>query len=153
MTNIVKTSHITHIDEIDGSVYDITYGFGYVNNRLEVVEMNIKPRALDGIVSQKVLRALSPMEATRNIRLMHAGGSNSEFGPLMKKWENTPEQLETITRLYREAYSTGTSIEKHIAERINRPLSTVNRWIGYARKHGYLRPAKSTRGGEVAETV
>lgn len=152
MTNIVTKTNITHT-EPNGSTYNITYGFSKVNGRLEVAEVNIKPLEIDGIVTQKVLRSISPAEATRKVRLEEKKNTVSDFLPLMQKWENSPDQLETIARLYREAYSTGTPIEKHIAQRVGRPLSTVNRWIGYARKSGHLRPAKSTRGGEATDSL
>lgn len=152
MTNIKTYANITHA-ESDGSIYDVTYGFAEVHGRLEVVEVKVNPRTPNTVVTQKILRSLSPAEATRNVRFSESGGLSNDFAPLMQKWENTNEQLETVARLYREAYSTGTSIEKHIAQRVGRPLSTVNRWIGYARKSGHLRPAKSTRGGEVSENA
>jgi len=148
MTEVIKTSTITHT-ESDGSQYDITYGFAYVSGRLEVVQVNVSAHTPNSIVTQKVLRSLSPAEATRNVRMAMSGHSSSDLAPLMEKWESTPQQLETVARLYREAYSIGESLDNHIAKRVNRPLSTVNRWIGTARREGYLRPAKSTRGGEI----
>lgn len=148
MNEVVKTSTETYT-EPDGSQYEVVYEYSHVGGRLEITKVHVSSCTPNAIVTQKVLRSLSPTTATRNLRAEASGLSASELAPLMSKWEATPQQLETVARLYREAYSLGESLEKHIAHRINRPLSTVNRWIGTARREGYLRPAKSTRGGEI----
>jgi len=148
MNEVVKTSTETYT-EPDGSQYEVAYGYSYVGGRLEVTKVQVSSHTPNAIVTQKVLRTISPKTATRTLRAEVSGLASSELAPLMSKWEATPQQLETIACLYREAYSLGESLEKHIARRINRPMSTINRWIGIARSEGYLRPAKSTRGGEI----
>jgi hypothetical protein len=146
--SISREITITHTEH-DGSTYKVVYGFDDVNGRLEVSRVSVEATKPNTIVTQKVLRSLSPLEATRRVRNSMLTGSGKDHAPLLEKWVNSEEQLTTVARLYREAYASGESIDRYIAKRIDRPLSTVNRWIRYARNSGHLGAPKNTRGGEV----
>lgn len=141
----VKMEHT----EPDGSKYEATYEFDNIAGRLEVVRVMVNSQSMNSPVTQRVLRSLSPLEAMRRARRSGPLGSDKDITPLMEKWVNSEEQLTTIARLYREAYASGESIDRYIAKRIDRPLSTVNRWIRNARNSGHLGAPRNTRGGEM----
>jgi len=148
MTDTRTQITMTHTEQ-DGSNYAAIYEFTEVNGRMEVSRVSVEAITPNAIVTQKVLRSLSPLEATRRVRKSSKSIYSDDFGPLMEKWVNSDAQLSTIARLYREAYASGVSIDRHIAQRVDRPLSTINRWIRNARKSGHLGAPKNTRGGEI----
>jgi hypothetical protein len=153
-----KVSTQTHTQRITdtGSEYDITVVMGDIDGRPEVVEVTVKSVNGKGSVSQRLLRSISIADCVRAIQSRGATsqsiGDAGEYNiaPLTeKKWTGSAEQLSLVAQMYRDAYKAHIPVQNYVASRVNRPVSSINRWIRLAREGGYLGKSNGTRGGEV----
>ena len=146
-----KVSHTTKTTLIDkaGEEHDATFTLEERNGRLEVTSFTVTVKSDTGVITQALLRDLPLRPAVMAVRAEHAKADTDELAPLtLERWRDTPEQLELVAKLYREAYSQGKPVQAYLSTKVGRPLPTVNRWIGVARKKGYLGVANGTRAGE-----
>ena len=145
-TSIVRDGH---------NEYEMSVTMSKVRGRHEVTEVNVKSVGNGGAITQKLLRSLSLVDSVRSIQSREATtesvtGSSYDLSPLTDhKWTGSSEQLELVALMYRDAYKAHVPVQGYVASRVNRPVSSVNRWIRLARQGGYLGKADGTRGGEV----
>ena len=148
-------THTTTITD-SGNEYQLTVTMSDVNGRPEVTEVSVRSADGNGSVSQKLLRSISIADCVRAIRSRNTntqGVNESEaydLSPLTQnKWTGSEDQLRLVALMYRDAYKAHIPVQNYVASRVNRPVSSINRWIRIARENGYLGKANGTRGGEV----
>lgn len=129
--------------------FSVTFSTSFVNGRMEVTQVNIKAVSDNASVTQKFLRTLPVVSATRAIRRNASTNIDENLDPVtMERWRGTDEQLKIIAELYREAYRTGVPVQPYLATKTGRPVTTVNRWVREARSKGHLGKSNGTRAGE-----
>jgi transposase len=57
---------------------------------------------------------------------------------------------EEVAGVYRAAWESGENPTQAVAKHFEKPYSTAARWVGEARKRGFLGPADGSRGGEAS---
>lgn len=145
-TTIQKTT----IKDATGNEFEATYSLAHVNGRLEVTGFSIQAQSSNAILTQQLLRSIYLTDAKRKARVGEEEAEAGDLAPItLHAWTASDEQLTLIAALYREAYATGKPVQRYIANKLGRPESSVNRWVGIARKKGFLGASNSTRGGEV----
>lgn len=150
-----ETKTYTSTIKDSGSDYELTVVMDKVRGRHEVTEVYVKSVDGGAAVTQKLLRNISIANAVRAIQSREGTtesvtGSNYDLSPLTdSKWTGSEEQLRLVAMMYRDAYKAHVPVQGYVASRVNRPVSSVNRWIRLAREGGYLGKADGTRGGEV----
>lgn len=140
----------TTIKDATGNEFEATYSLTHVNGRLEVTGFSIQAQSSNAILTQQLLRSIYLTDAKRKARVGEEEAEAGDLAPItLQSWTASDEQLTLIAELYREAYATGKPVQRYIANKLGRPESSVNRWVGIARKKGFLGASNSTRGGEV----
>lgn len=136
--------------------YEVTVTMDKIGSRHEVTEVLVKALSKGNPVTQKLLREVSIAKSVRAIQSQDVkseiinGTGSYDLSPLMnERWTGSKEQCELVARLYRDAYEARVSVQGYIATRVNRPVSSINRWIRIARQKGFLGKSNGTRGGEV----
>lgn len=153
MSTETKTHTSIVID--NGNEYELTVTMSKVRGRYEVTNVSISSIGGQGAVTQKLLRTVSIADSVRAIQSKEGTsesvtGSDYDLTPLTdNKWTGSDEQLRLVALMYRDAYKAHIPVQSYVASRVNRPVSSINRWIRLAREGGYLGKANGTRGGEV----
>lgn len=151
----MKQTHTAEVQDNTGT-YEVVVTMNEQSNRHEVTEVTVRSLTEGAVVTQKLLRSISIMDSVRAISSLGAVNENTEgaetydLSPLTKqKWVSSDEQLKLVAQLYRDAYKAHVPVQGYIASRVNRPVSSVNRWIRLAREGGFLGKSNGTRGGEM----
>ncbi len=148
-------THTTKITDA-GQDYELTVTMSEVSGRPEVTEVVVRSASSNASVSQKLLRSISIADCVRVIRSRSTNttgvteSDSYDLSPITEhKWTGSDEQLQLIALMYRDAYKAHIPVQNYVASRVNRPVSSVNRWIRIARQGGFLGKPNGTRGGEV----
>jgi hypothetical protein len=67
---------------------------------------------------------------------------------VMQSGKRDDQVLILVATLYRLAHAVNVPPTAYVSERLKMPKSTAGRYVGLARKAGYLGPALRTKGGE-----
>lgn len=94
------------------------------------------------------LEALFEDSATRAVVVDRGGASSGSLSALKPPMDGlTDEFLDDLAAAYRELVVAKRAPAPAIAEQTGRPVGTVHRWIGEARKRGHLPPAQRGKAG------
>lgn len=148
-------THTTIIKDA-GHDYELTVTAQEISGRPEVTEVVLRSVNGGRPVSHKLMRSISIADSVRAIQARGATpasvGETKEYdlSPITEnRWTASDEQLQLIATMYRDAYKARIPVQEYVASRVNRPVSSANRWIRIARERGFLGKPDGTRGGEV----